>query len=60
VLVLVATVGLGAMFEWQQTRVPGRFGSVADALLNTLGAVAGLIAAILLLQDGSSRLPPVV
>ena len=48
-LVLAATVGLGAILEWQQTRVPGRFGTVADVLLNTLGAVAGLIAAILLL-----------
>lgn len=48
-LVLVLTVGLGALLEWQQTRVPGRFGSVTDVLLNTLGAVAGLIVAILLL-----------
>ena len=47
-LTLVATVGLGAILEWQQTRVPGRFGTVADVLLNMLGAILGLFAALLL------------
>ena len=48
-LTLVACVGLGAMLEWHQTRVPGRFGTVADVVLNTIGAVLGLLAALLLL-----------
>lgn len=48
-LTLMATVGLGAMLEWHQTRVPGRFGTIADVLLNLVGAVLGLLAALLLL-----------
>lgn len=48
-LTLVATVGLGAALEWQQTRVPGRFGTVSDVLLNALGAILGLLVALLLL-----------
>ena len=43
------TVGLGAALEWYQTRVPGRFGTLLDVLLNAAGAVAGLMAALLLL-----------
>jgi hypothetical protein len=43
------TVGLGAALEWYQTRVPGRFGTLLDVLLNAAGAVAGLAAAVLLL-----------
>lgn len=42
-------VGLGAALEWYQTRVPGRFGTLLDVLLNSAGALAGLIAALLLL-----------
>ena len=49
VLTLVLTVGLGAMLEAYQTRVPGRFGTVVDVLLNTLGSVAGVILAAILL-----------
>jgi len=48
-LTLLATVGLGAMLEWHQTRVPGRFGTVADVFLNAVGAIIGLLAALLLL-----------
>ena len=43
------TVSLGVALEWYQTTVPGRFGTLIDVLLNVLGAVAGAIAAILLL-----------
>lgn len=46
---LVVTVGLGATLEWYQTQIPGRFGTVADVFLNALGAIAGLLAALLLL-----------
>lgn len=42
-------VGLGAALEWYQTRVPGRFGTLLDILLNAAGAIAGLFIAILLL-----------
>ena len=46
---LLVTVGLGAMLEWHQTRVPGRFGTVADVILNVIGAIAGLLIALILL-----------
>jgi len=42
-------VGLGAALEWYQTRVPGRFGTLLDVLLNAAGATAGLLAALLIL-----------
>ena len=48
-LAFTLTVGLGAALEWYQTRVPGRFGTLLDALLNAAGAVAGLVAALLIL-----------
>lgn len=48
-LTLIICVGLGAVLEWHQTHVPGRFGTVADAILNVVGVIAGLIAALLLL-----------
>jgi hypothetical protein len=48
-LAFTLTVGLGAALEWYQTRVPGRFGTLLDVLLNAAGAVAGLVAALLLL-----------
>jgi VanZ family protein len=43
------TLGLGIALEWFQTLVPGRFGTLFDIILNSFGAIAGLIAAILLL-----------
>ncbi len=48
-LAFLATVGLGAMLEWQQTRVPGRFGTIGDVLLNMAGAALGLLAALIVL-----------
>jgi hypothetical protein len=48
-LALVLTVSIGAALEWYQTMVPGRFGTVMDAILNSIGAVVGLLAAVLLL-----------
>ncbi len=41
-LAFAIAVGLGVMLEWCQTMVPGRFGSLADVFLNTLGVVIGL------------------
>lgn len=48
-LTLIATIGLGAVLEWHQTRVPGRFGTLFDVALNALGALLGLAMALLLL-----------
>ena len=42
-------IGLGAFLEWYQLSVPGRFGSLTDVMLNSAGAIAGLLLAILLL-----------
>lgn len=47
-IALAATVGLGAVLEWCQTMVPGRFGTAADVFLNFIGAVVGLVATLLL------------
>ncbi len=51
VITFVLAVSLGIALEWYQTIVPGRFGTLFDIVLNSLGAVAGLIAATLLLDD---------
>ena len=48
-LTIIATVGLGAVLEWHQTNIPGRFGTVFDVALNALGAAIGLALALLLL-----------
>jgi len=48
-LAFVVTVSLGAVLEWYQTSVPGRFGTFADAILNMIGSIAGLIVAVFLL-----------
>lgn len=48
-LSFVLAVGLGVALEVHQTNVPGRFGTLFDALLNTTGALIGLLAAIFLL-----------
>lgn len=48
-LVLVASLCLGAILEWYQTQVPGRFGTVVDVLINAIGTIAGLLAAVLFL-----------
>ena len=48
-LALLLTIGLGAVLEWYQTKVPGRFGSIADVFLNAVGALVGLVAALMFL-----------
>jgi hypothetical protein len=48
-LSLALTTGLGFGLEWYQTRVPGRFGTLIDMLLNALGAVIGLLAAVIII-----------
>lgn len=42
-------VGFGALMEWLQTMVPGRFGTLIDVVLNALGVIAGLLLALFLL-----------
>ena len=48
-LAFLIAISLGSALEWYQTRVPGRFGTLVDALLNALGAIAGLLAALVIL-----------
>lgn len=48
VYAMIAATLFGAGLEWFQLSVPGRFGSIADIMLNTLGAVLGVVIAILL------------
>ena len=48
-LVILLTVGLGAILEWHQTRVPGQFGTVFDILLNVIGTLIGIVAAFLIM-----------
>lgn len=43
------SVGLGTALEVHQTSVPGRFGTITDVILNAIGAIIGLAAAIVLL-----------
>jgi VanZ like family len=48
-LAFTISVGIGAALEWYQLSVPGRFGSLTDALLNAAGTTIGLVAAFFLL-----------
>jgi VanZ family protein len=48
-IAIVVAVSLGAVLEWYQTRVPGRFGTLIDVALNVAGASLGLLAAIFML-----------
>ena len=47
-LVIAVTIAVcfGAAMEWFQTKVPGRYGTVVDVILNAAGALLGLVAAI--------------
>ena len=48
-LAVTLAVSLGVTLEWYQTQVPGRFGTLLDVLLNTGGALAGMLVTLLLL-----------
>ncbi len=48
ILAFAATAGMGAVLEWHQTRVPGRYGTIADVILNVIGVIVGLVLAVLL------------
>jgi VanZ family protein len=43
------TIAFGAAMEWAQAGIPGRFGNVADILLNAVGTFLGILAAVLFL-----------
>lgn len=45
----IIAVAFGAIMEWCQTMVPGRFGTVYDVALNAAGVALGLLAAFFLL-----------
>ena len=48
ILAVLVPAGLGAFLEWIQLSVPGRFGSLTDVGLNSLGSALGLVTAIAL------------
>ena len=48
-IALIIAVAFGAVMEWCQTKVPGRFGTVYDVALNAVGAALGLLAAVIML-----------
>jgi VanZ family protein len=48
VIAIVIAVCFGAVLEWYQTKVPGRFGTVVDVALNSAGSLLGMLIAIFL------------
>lgn len=50
-IALTIAIGYGALLEAGQLMVPGRFGSVSDALLNATGAVIGVLILVRLSPD---------
>ena len=48
-IAFIIAVTFGAVMEWCQTKVPGRFGTLYDVALNAAGAALGLLAAAFLL-----------
>jgi len=47
-------VTFGALLEWLQTGVPGRFGNVVDVGLNGIGALSGAV--VWMRYDGKQRI----
>jgi len=47
VIAVCIAVCFGATMEWFQTRIPGRFGTIYDVGLNAIGAIFGLVAALI-------------
>ena len=48
-IALIIAVAFGAVMEWCQTKVPGRYGTVFDVTLDAAGAALGLLAAVFIL-----------
>ena len=42
------TIATGALLEWYQIFVPGRFGTVTDVVRNAVGAIFGVLGAAIL------------
>ena len=45
---ITVAIGFGAAMEWYQTKVPGRYGTIVDVGLNAVGALLGIVAALIL------------
>lgn len=56
-LALALAFGEGALLEWAQVAIPGRFGTLVDVLINAAGAACGLLAARLWLRRRAQRHP---
>jgi len=48
-IVFIIAVSFGALMEWGQTKVQGRYATLYDVGLNAAGAVIGLLFAVFLL-----------
>ena len=48
-IALIIAVAFGAVMEWCQTKVPGRYGTAFDVALDAAGAALGLLAAVFIL-----------
>lgn len=48
-IAFIIAVSFGALMEWGQTKVPGRYATLYDVGLNAAGAVIGLLFAVFLL-----------
>ena len=48
-MALVIAVLFGAAMEWLQTKVPGRYGTVSDVILDAAGTALGILAAAFIL-----------
>ena len=48
-LAFLIAASLGGVLEWQQTRIPGRYGTITDLMLNLAGTLLGMLIAFLLL-----------
>jgi len=48
-IAFIIAVSFGALMEWGQTKVPGRYATLYDVGLNAAGAVIGLLCAVFLL-----------
>ena len=46
IIAVTLAVCFGAAMEWFQTKVPGRYGTLVDVILNAAGALLGVVAAI--------------
>ena len=45
----ILAMSLGTALEWHQTTIPGRYGTLADVLLNLAGCVIGVFIVLILL-----------